>query len=147
MHLSPPGGLGCWGGGSVVFDLLFIVIPFVGVCNCSMFCCILLYVHSSFAIISMGKRELVALLNLFSWCIVIVVWLVLAVPRVCLLWIIYVFLSCVCYAFVLICCFVLCGHLLGKGLPLSSRLRCLTVSLSLSNWYPGSGVVTDCIDS
>ena len=32
----------------------------------------------------MGKRELVALLCLFSWCLVIVVWLFLAVPRVCL---------------------------------------------------------------
>ena len=37
------------------------------VCNCSMFCCTLLYVHSSIAIILMGKRELVALLNLSSW--------------------------------------------------------------------------------
>ena len=35
----------------------------MGVCNCSMFCCTLLYVHSSIAIILMGKRELVALLN------------------------------------------------------------------------------------
>ena len=35
----------------------------------------------------------------------------------------------------------------GKGLPLGSRLRCLTVSLSLSHWYPGSGVVLDRIDS
>ena len=26
-------------------------------------------------------------------------------------------------------------------------LWCLTVSLSLSHWYPGSGVVLDCIDS
>ena len=25
-------------------------------------------------------------------------------------------------------------------------LWCLTVSLSLSHWYPGSGVVLDCID-
>ena len=40
-----------------------------------------------------------------------------------------------------------CGHLLGKGWPLSSRLWCLTVSLSLSHWDPGSGVVLDCIDS
>ena len=31
----------------------------------SMFCCTLLYVHSSFAIILKGKRELVALLSLF----------------------------------------------------------------------------------
>ena len=29
-----------------------------------MFCCTLLYVHSSIAIILMGKRELIALLNL-----------------------------------------------------------------------------------
>ena len=46
--------LGCCpflGGGSVVVDLLFIVIPIVGVFNCSMFCCMLLYVHTSFAII------------------------------------------------------------------------------------------------
>ena len=34
---------------------------------------------------------------------------------VLLLWIVYVFLSCVCYAFVRVCLFVHCGHLLGKG--------------------------------
>ena len=45
---------------SVVVDLLFIVTPIVGAFNCSMFCSTLLYVHSSFAIILMGKRELVA---------------------------------------------------------------------------------------
>ena len=45
------------------------------------------------------------------------------------------------------CVYVLCSHLLGKGWPLGSRLWCLTVSLSLSHWYPGSGVVLDCIDS
>ena len=37
-----------------------------------MFCCTLYYVHSSIAIIFMGKRELVALLNLSSWCLVMV---------------------------------------------------------------------------
>ena len=42
---------------------MFIVTPIVGVCNCSMFCCVLLYVHSSIAIILIGKRELVASLN------------------------------------------------------------------------------------
>ena len=42
----------------------------MGVSNCSMFCCTLLYVHSSIAIILMGKRELIALLNLSSWCLV-----------------------------------------------------------------------------
>ena len=47
-----------------------------------MFCCTLLYVHSSFAIILMGKKELVALLGLFSWCLVIVVWLFVAMSWV-----------------------------------------------------------------
>ena len=63
----------------------------MGVCNCSMFCCTLLYVHFSFAIILMGKRELVALLSLSSWCLVIDVWLFLAVPWVCLQILIVVF--------------------------------------------------------
>ena len=43
----------------------------MGVCNCSMFCSTLLFVPSSFAITLMGKRELVALLSLSSWCLVI----------------------------------------------------------------------------
>ena len=57
------------------------------------------------------------------------------------------FLSCVCYAFVRVGLFVPCGHLLGKGLPLGSCLWCITMNLSLSDRYPGSGVVLDCIDS
>ena len=57
------------------------------------------------------------------------------------------FLSCVCYAFVCVCLYVPCGHLLGKGWPPGSRLWCLTVSLPLSHWYPGSGGVLDCINS
>ena len=56
-----------------------------------MFCCALLYVHSSLAIILMGKRELVALLNLSSWCLVVVGRLFLAVPRGCLQFVIVVF--------------------------------------------------------
>ena len=57
------------------------------------------------------------------------------------------FLFCVCYAFVRVCLFVPCGHLLGKGWPLFSRLWCLIVSLSLSHWYPVSVMVLDCIES
>ena len=56
-----------------------------------MFCCTLLYVHSSIAIILMGKRELVALLNLSSWCLVMVERLFLAMPRGCLRFVIVVF--------------------------------------------------------
>ena len=47
-----------------------------------------------------------------------------------------------CYVVVRVCLHVLCGHLLGKGLVYG-----VTVSLSLSYWYPGSVVVLDCIDS
>ena len=56
-----------------------------------MFCCTLLYVHFSIAIILMGKRELIALLNLSSWCLVMVERLFLAVPRGCLQFVIVVF--------------------------------------------------------
>ena len=56
-----------------------------------MFCCTLLYVHSSIAIILMGKRELVALLNLSFGCLVMVERLFLAVPRGCLGFVIVVF--------------------------------------------------------
>ena len=69
---------------------LLIIDPIVGFCNCSMFCCALLCAHSSFAIY-IGKRSLVILLYLSSWCLVIVVWLILAVPRICLQFVIGVF--------------------------------------------------------
>ena len=61
------------------------------VCNCSLFCCTLLYVHFSIAIILMGKRELIALLYLSSWCLVLVEQLFLTVPRDCLQFVIVVF--------------------------------------------------------
>ena len=56
-----------------------------------MFCCTLLYVHSSIAIILMGKRELVVLLNLSSRSLVMVERLFFEVPRGCLPIVIVVF--------------------------------------------------------
>ena len=56
-----------------------------------MFCCKLRYVHSSIAIIMMGKRELVVLLSLSHWCLMSVVWLFLAVTLDCLQFVIVVF--------------------------------------------------------
>ena len=53
--------------------------------------CTLLYVHSSIAIILMGKRELIALLNLSSWCLMMVERLFLAVARGSLQFVIVVF--------------------------------------------------------
>ena len=63
----------------------------MGVCNFSMFSCTLLFVHSSIAIILMGKRELVALLNLSTWCLMMLERLFLAVPQDCLRFVIVVF--------------------------------------------------------
>ena len=43
------------------------------------------------SILVLGKRELIVLLNLPSWCLVMVEWLFLAVPRGCLQFVIVVF--------------------------------------------------------
>ena len=54
---------------AVVLFLLIrcsLLLPLCDSVNCSMFCCALLCVLSSFAIISMGKRERVALLFCLS---------------------------------------------------------------------------------
>ena len=56
-----------------------------------MFCYALRYGGSSIAIILMGKRGLVDLLNLSSWCLVMVEWFFLAVPWGCLWFVIVVF--------------------------------------------------------
>ena len=53
MSLSK-GHIGYRGGGHLKSKLKDTI---EGVCNCSMFCRTLLYVHSSIAIILMGKRE------------------------------------------------------------------------------------------
>ena len=55
-----------------------------------MFCCVLLYVHPSIAIILMGKRELVNLLNVSPWCLLMVELLFHAVPWGCLQFVIMV---------------------------------------------------------
>ena len=54
-----------------------------------------------------------------------------------------------------LCLLCLCTRLLicalwspaGKGLTSWLSFVVSSVSLSLSHWYPGSGVVLDCIDS
>ena len=53
-----------------LIDSMLTVTPIVGFSNCSMYCCALFFFNFSFAIISMGKRELVALLCLSSWTLV-----------------------------------------------------------------------------
>ena len=85
-----------------------------------MFCCTLLYVHSCIAIILMGKRELIAFLNLSSWCLVMVKRLFLAMPRGCL-------------QFVMIVVFPDHTHLLffmeKPGIEPAPGLQCICLSL------------------
>ena len=98
--------------------------------------------HSSIAVILMGKRELVALLNLSPWCLVMVEWLFLAVRWGCLQVVIVVFpdhthllflqLSCWGKASVLVYFFAFCRHMAVSILCFFSwcRLQYAIVSFS-----------------
>ena len=145
-----------------------------------MFCCTLLCVHSSIAIILMGKRELIALLNLSSWCPVMVERLFLAVPRGFLQFVIVVFPDhthllflfkpsskillltvprryffggsfvlfpyYVCHAFASAhCCLVVTCWERADLLALICGVKLCDCYFPI--WYPGSGLVLDCIDS
>ena len=56
------------------------------------------------------------------------------------------FLSCVCYAFV---CLFVCASWSPAGKGMTSWLSFVVSNCEFvtSYWYPGSGVVLDCIDS
>ena len=73
---------------------------------------VLLYVHSSFVIILMWKRELIALIGLSSWFLVIVVWHFLVMPWVCLQFVIVVFPDHTHVLFLLIIGFVISARIL-----------------------------------
>ena len=57
------------------------------------------------------------------------------------------FLFCLVFAMSLCASVYMCFVAVGKGLTSWLSFVMSTVSLSLSHWYPGSGVVLDCIDS
>ena len=103
----------------------------MGVCNCSMFCCTFLYVHFSIAIILIGKRELIALLNLSSWCLVMVERLFLTVPWGCLQFVIVVFPDHTHLLFFKIFIFseiFVQNCILGLGLSLDIRLEIILMA-------------------
>ena len=82
---------------------------------------VLLYVTLcplSIAIILMGKRELIALLNLSSWCFVMVERLFLGMPRGCLRFVIVVFPDHTHLLFLL----VFCVNFSAKYLKLFSKM-------------------------
>ena len=78
----------------------------MGFLNYSIFCCALLCVHSSFAIILMGYFALVSF-----WCLVIITWLFFTVQWVCLQFAIVVFPD---HTYLL--------DLVGKNLQLLSKI-------------------------
>ena len=58
------------------------------------------------------------------------------------------FLFCLVFALSLCACVYMCfGSPAGKGLTSWLSFVVSTMSLSLSHWYPGSGVVLICINS
>ena len=76
-------------------------------------------------------------------------WLILlTVPRRYFFCGSFMFLFCLVFAMFCVCLFI-CAlwSPAGKGLTSWLSFVVSTVSLSLSHWYPGSGVVLDCIDS
>ena len=93
MHLSPPSAWAAVHSKKVALLLLTCCLLLLPLWDSEivLFCCTFLHVPSSFAIILMGKKELVALLSLSSWCLMIIVWLFLAVPWVSLQFAIVVF--------------------------------------------------------
>ena len=69
---------------------------------------------------------------------------------VLLLYIILLFMFLFCLVFAVFCArLFICASWSPAGKGLASWLSFVvsSVSLSLSHWYPGSGVVLDCIDS
>ena len=67
---------------------------------------------------------------------------------VLLLWIFYVFFSVLCLLCFCVRLFICAlGSPAGKWLTSWLSFVVPSVSLSLSHWYSGSGVVLDCIDS
>ena len=77
-----------------------------------------LYIHSCFAIVLIGKRELVALLSLSSWCLLMVVWFFLAVPWVCMLFVFMVFPDHTHLLFLMSRLLCLCCVVTVKSLPI-----------------------------
>ena len=65
---------------------------------------------------------------------------------VLLLWIIRV-IYVLCLSCFRVCSLLPCGHLKGNAWPLGSCLWCLLWFCYFHIWYPGTGVVVDCIDS
>ena len=103
-----------------------------------MFCCTLLYVYSSIAIILIGKRELVVWLKLSSWCLVMVERLFLAVPRGCLRFVIVVLPD---HTHLLFCTYVREDHFAkARGLPYRTDGQTIPITHHTRHLIKSSGL-------
>ena len=84
----------------------------------------------------MGKRELVALLNLSSWCLMMVEWLFLAVPWGCLRFVIVVFPDHTHLLFCLWCLYII-NHSVSE---VQSLLSPFLISSAESTVFSGKSV-------
>ena len=94
MHLSHPLVEAAVRSKAVALLLLIRCLLLLPLWEYVFFLCLVVCYFMSilvFAIILMGKSDLVALLSLSFWCLVIVMWLFLEVPWVCLQFVIVVF--------------------------------------------------------
>ena len=90
MHLSPPVAKDAVRSKAVVLLLLTFCLLLLPLWE-SLIVLYFVVCYFCIAIILMGKRELVDLLNLSTWCLEMVEGLFLAVPRGCLRFVIVVF--------------------------------------------------------
>ena len=110
----------------VIFDLFTVCVYFIQQQNCKLYNIYLMIIseiQSKIGHCSCDSAKFKAPAD-FSHHAILCMTLSLSPPlkyftdrsKAVLLWIFYVFvLSCVCYVFVRVCLYVLCGHLLGKG--------------------------------
>ena len=147
--LSGPPGFACWVYFTPVFGFVCCWVPIFALSPCCFLVCVFLGMVGWGSFVRAG-----------CLCVLVRVWvgggvgavgpvwalgwdISLTVPGWCF------FVGLFCFfrlLFVRVCLCVPCGRLLGDW-PLGFSLWCPTVSLSVSHWYPGSGVVLDCIDS
>ena len=112
MHLSPPVAYAAVRSKAVVLLLTFCLLLLPLWESVIVLCFVVRYLMS---IILMGKRELIAMLILSSWCLVMVERLFLLVPRGCLRLVIVVFPDHIHY-------FSFCGHIFNTLLIFSESV-------------------------
>ena len=84
----------------MVVDSFLFATPIVRFCNCSVLLCVALCPYWFYNHFDGGERAgCFALPCLTCWCLVVVVWLFIAVPRVCLPFVICYFLIILTYYF------------------------------------------------